>query len=41
MHNRDFVLRPLNDLCPNYLHPILKKTVKKMLLELKKETLLS
>lgn len=27
MHNRDFVIKPLNDICPDYIHPILKKCV--------------
>ncbi|CCJ33644.1 2-amino-4-hydroxy-6-hydroxymethyldihydropteridine diphosphokinase [Caloramator australicus] len=35
MHNRDFVLKPLCDLNPNFVHPILKKTVKTLLDELK------
>lgn len=34
MHERDFVLRPLNDLDHNLKHPILGKTVKQMLDEL-------
>jgi 2-amino-4-hydroxy-6-hydroxymethyldihydropteridine diphosphokinase len=36
MHNRDFVLMPLNDLCPDYIHPIFNKSVREMLLELSK-----
>lgn len=35
MQNRKFVLEPLCELAPAYLHPILKKTVKQMLDELK------
>lgn len=27
MHNRDFVIKPLNDICPDYIHPILKKSI--------------
>lgn len=34
MQNRDFVLRPLNQLCPCYMHPILLKSIKQMLDEL-------
>lgn len=31
MQNREFVLKPLAELAPYYLHPILQKTVKEML----------
>jgi dihydroneopterin aldolase/2-amino-4-hydroxy-6-hydroxymethyldihydropteridine diphosphokinase len=34
MQNRDFVLKPLMELCPNYRHPILQKTVKQLWNEL-------
>lgn len=34
MQNRDFVLRPLAELCPGMVHPVLGKTVKQMLDEL-------
>ncbi len=34
MQNREFVLRPLNELCPNYRHPVFNKTVAQMLVEL-------
>lgn len=34
MPNRSFVLEPLAELAPAYLHPVLKKTVKQMLDEL-------
>ena len=35
MANRRFVLQPLCELAPAYLHPVLKKTVRQMLEELK------
>jgi 2-amino-4-hydroxy-6-hydroxymethyldihydropteridine diphosphokinase len=35
MQNRDFVLKPMNDLCPDFIHPILKKSMKEMLQDLK------
>lgn len=34
MANRSFVLEPLMELCPNYRHPILQKTVKQLWNEL-------
>ncbi len=36
MHNRDFVLKPLKDICPDYVHPVLKKSVAQMLEMLEK-----
>mgnify|MGYP000981149268 CR=1 FL=1 len=35
MQNRDFVLKPLNELCPDIIHPVLKKTIKELLEDLK------
>lgn len=35
MQNRDFVLKPLAELCPNYRHPVFGKTVSQLLGELK------
>lgn len=37
MQNREFVLRPLDQLCPYYQHPFLHKTVRQMLEELKEK----
>lgn len=34
MQNREFVLRPLNELCPYYMHPVFHKSVGQMLEEL-------
>lgn len=34
MHNRAFVLKPLEELCPYYMHPLLGKCVRQMLKEL-------
>lgn len=30
MQNRDFVLKPLCEICPDFIHPILKKKVKEL-----------
>ena len=37
MHRRDFVLVPLNEIAPNVLHPVYKKTAAELLCELKAE----
>ena len=34
LHKRRFVLEPLWDLCPNREHPVLKKTIRRLLAEL-------
>ncbi len=34
MHNRDFVLRPLNEIAPNAMHPVLGRSVSCLLKEL-------
>lgn len=35
MQNRDFVLKPMNDICPEYVHPILLRSIGELLKELK------
>ena len=37
MHKRDFVLIPLNEIAPNKLHPVYKKTVTELLYEINAE----
>lgn len=39
MQNRDFVLKPLNELCPYHINPIVGKSVRQMLWELEKSSL--
>ncbi len=41
IHERDFVLKPLSDLDPNFVHPVFKKTVKELLLNLKEKSIIS
>ncbi len=35
LHNRKFVLEPLNELSPDFIHPVFKKKIKKLLSYLK------
>lgn len=30
LHERAFVLEPLNEICPNFVHPVLKKSINKL-----------
>lgn len=40
MHMRDFVLKPLEEIEPYFIHPIYKKNIKDMLLDIKCKTLI-
>ncbi len=35
LHHRKFVLRSLNEICPNFIHPVLNKNIKELYLEIK------
>ena len=37
MHERDFALRPLAEIAPDVVHPVLKKTLKELCMALMKE----
>jgi 2-amino-4-hydroxy-6-hydroxymethyldihydropteridine diphosphokinase len=36
MHRRDFVLKPMSEVCPDWIHPVLKRSVAELLSELHK-----
>lgn len=36
MQNREFVLAPLNDICPEKIHPVLNKSIRSLLEDLRK-----
>lgn len=38
MHKRSFVLKPLSDIAPDAVHPVLKKTIEKLLNNLTEES---
>ena len=38
LHKRIFVLKPLNDIAPDFIHPIFNKAIKKMLSECEDKT---
>jgi 2-amino-4-hydroxy-6-hydroxymethyldihydropteridine diphosphokinase len=38
LHERRFVLKPLNELMPHYVHPVLNKTIEQLLGELKDQS---
>lgn len=35
LHNREFVLHSLNEICPDFIHPVFNKKIKEIYLELK------
>lgn len=35
LHKRNFILTPLSEILPDYIHPIIKKTIKELLLSCK------
>ena len=35
LHNREFILRSLNEICPDFIHPVLNKSIKELYLALK------
>lgn len=35
LHNRRFVLQSLNEICPDFVHPVINKKIKELYLELK------
>ena len=37
MYNRYFVLQPISDIEPNFIHPILKKNIKSLIEDLKQD----
>lgn len=37
LHNREFVLKPIAEICPDFYDPLRKKTVKELLSELNKD----
>ncbi len=41
MHERDFVVFPVNDICPDFLHPVLNKRVHEIASETNKNTIIS
>ncbi|WP_029523202.1 2-amino-4-hydroxy-6-hydroxymethyldihydropteridine diphosphokinase [Persephonella sp. KM09-Lau-8] len=40
IHERDFVLKPLCDLEPEFIHPVLKKTIKELLNNLQEKSII-
>ena len=35
LHNRKFVINSLNEICPDFIHPVINKKIKEIYLELK------
>ncbi|MCA6435365.1 MAG: 2-amino-4-hydroxy-6-hydroxymethyldihydropteridine diphosphokinase [Bacteroidetes bacterium] len=41
LHQRNFVLQPLNEIAPNFVHPVLNKTIKELISKSKDKTKLN
>jgi len=41
LHNRRFILLPLSEIAPDYVHPLLNETVKNLLLQCKDDSIVT